>query len=204
MKGALRAIIFDFGGVLLDWDPRNLYRRFFPEQPEAMEAFLAEINFSEWNAAQDGGRPLAEGVRELSSRFPQYAYLARAYHKYWEASINGPVPGSADILQRLKTRGFALYGLSNWSSETFPIARAKYEIFNLFDDIVISGEAGLIKPDPAIFTHLLRRIGRLPGECLFIDDSLPNVQCADRMGFAAVHFRNGEQLQSDLIARGVL
>lgn len=199
-----RAIVFDFGGVLLDWDPHNLYRRFFPNGPEALDAFMAEIDFPAWNTAQDGGRPFAEGVRELSARFPHYTHLIRAYPIYWEASIKGLVPRSADILRRVKSRGFNVYGLSNWSSETFPIARRKYPIFDLFDDILISGEAALIKPDASIFSLLLRRIGRQPQECLFIDDHLPNVESARQIGFDTVHFLNAAQLELELAARGVL
>jgi 2-haloacid dehalogenase len=112
----IKAIIFDFGGVLLDWDPRYLYQRYFPEQPGAMEQFLAEINFYEWNAQQDKGRSFADGIAELSAQFPWHAHLIQAYFDCWEDSISGPITGTVDILHRLKQNGAPLYGLSNWSS----------------------------------------------------------------------------------------
>src|SRR5512138_1512776 len=114
----IQAIVFDFGGVLLEWNPRHLYRRFF-DDPRKIDDFLAEVHFSEWNEHQDKGRPFAEGVAELSGRFPHYAHLIRAYHEHWEESVPGPIEGSVEILRALKKAGRRVYGLSNWSSETF-------------------------------------------------------------------------------------
>jgi len=204
MKSEIKAIIFDFGGVLLDWDPRNLYRRYFPKNPEAMEQFLNEIKFMEWNMHQDRGRPFKEGVAILSSQFPQYSHLIRAYHENWEESIGGEIPGMVEILKSLKQKGYLLYGLSNWSGETFPIARRKYPFFDLFDDIVLSGEVRLVKPELAIFNLLLARIGRSARECLLIDDSDINISVARELGFMTIHFKSEAQLKSDLSRIGIL
>ncbi|HMD82782.1 MAG TPA: hypothetical protein VKE92_15805, partial [Anaerolineales bacterium] len=135
----IKAIIFDYGNVLLDWNPRYVYRRYFPDDPERIENFLREINFMEWNAHQDRGRPFEEGVAILSEQFPQHADLIRAYHENWTDSVGEPLAGTVEILNQLKLAGFPLYGFSNWSAETFPYARAKYNFFDLFDDMVISG-----------------------------------------------------------------
>jgi 2-haloacid dehalogenase len=194
----ITTIIFDYGGVLLEWDPRHLYRRFFPNQPEAMEQFLTEINFVDWNAQQDKGRPFAEAVESLSAEFPQYADLIRAYDELWEESLTGAITGSIEILKQLKAMKYPLYGLSNWSEETFLRARHKYDFFNLFDDMVISGEVKMIKPEPEIFHHALQKFGKNANECIYIDDSLPNVQQAQKMGFETVHFQSPEQLRVSL------
>ena len=197
MSQTIKAIIFDFGNVLLEWNPRHVYRRFFQSEEE-MEKFLHDVDFTDWNLQQDKGRPFAEGVSELSKQFPQYAELIQAYHDNWIHSIGNSLTGTIEIMKRLKRAGYQLYGLSNWSAETFPMARRKYDFFNLLDDIVISGEVGAIKPEPAIFEIMLKRIGRPAAECLFIDDALANIEAARAMGFATVHFQSPEQLENEL------
>jgi 2-haloacid dehalogenase len=198
MASQIKAIIFDFGNVLLEWNPRYLYQRYFPNDPEGMERFLAEVNFAEWNLQQDKGRPFAEGVAILSEKFPHYAPLIRAYHDNWTDSIGAAYNGTIEILKNLKQVGYPLYGLSNWSAETFPFAREKYNFFDLFDDFVISGEVGHVKPDPEIFQIMLGKIGKPAQECLFIDDSLTNIDQAQKMGFATIHFQSPEQLETRL------
>jgi len=201
---SIKTIIFDFGNVLLEWDPRFLYRRYFPNDEEGMENFLKEIKFMEWNAQQDKGRPFGEGIAILSGEFPQHANLIQEYHDHWQDSIGDAIAGSVEILKRLKNKGYPLYGLSNWSAETFPYALSKYDFFHLFDDMVISGRVGLVKPDPAIYNLLLEKIGKPAGECLFIDDSSANIQQAERMGFVAIHFTSPLQLEDELIQKGIL
>ena len=200
----IKAIIFDYGNVLLDWNPRYVYRRYFPDDPERIENFLREINFMEWNAHQDRGRPFEEGVAILSEQFPQHADLIRAYHENWTDSVGEPLAGTVEILNQLKLAGFPLYGFSNWSAETFPYARAKYNFFDLFDDMVISGAVGFVKPEPEIYHIMLDKIGRPAQECLFIDDSLPNIQQANKIGFATIHFQSPAQLEEELKQRGLL
>jgi 2-haloacid dehalogenase len=198
MKSDIKAIIFDFGGVLLEWDPRHLYKRYFPGQPQAMDQFLSEINFYEWNSQQDRGRPFAEGIADLSAQFPQHAHLIQAYYDHWEDSITGAITGTVDILRTLKDKGFPLYGLSNWSAETYPRARRKYPFFDLFDEIILSGDVKLNKPDPMIFTLLLSKIKYSAPECILIDDSQPNVEVAKSLGFNTIHFKSPSQLRSEL------
>ena len=200
----IKAIIFDYGNVLLDWNPRNVYRHYFPNDPEAMEQFLQEVNFMEWNAHQDKGRPFVEGVAILSEQFPQHADLIRAYHEHWVDSIGEAFTGTVEILKQLKQAGYPLYGFSNWSAETFPFAREKYDFFDLFDDMVISGAVGFVKPEPEIYQIILDKIGRPAGECLFIDDSLPNINQANTMGFATIHFKSPVQLEQELKDLGLI
>ncbi len=196
-QNTFQSIIFDFGGVLLDWNPHNLYRRYF-NNPHEIDQFLSEINFPEWNLQQDKGRPFSQGVAELSAKFPKYSQLIHAYSENWGESIVGPITGTIGILKSLKNAGYAIYGLSNWSSETFPIAYEKYDFFKLFDGIIISGEVKLVKPDPAIFEIMLKMINHPAAECLLIDDSAPNIATAEMLGFTAIHFKSPEQLELEL------
>jgi len=198
MSTTIKAIIFDFGGVLLHWDPRNLYRRYFPNQPQAMDNFLAEINFYNWNAEQDKGRTFSEGNAKLIEQFPHYAGLIEAYFENWEDSITGAIEGTVNILKILKQKGYPLFGLSNWSTETYPRVCKKYPFFDLFDDILLSGEVKLIKPDQAIFNLLLTKIGYAAPDCLLIDDSKPNIDTANKLGFVSILFTSPEELHTEL------
>ena len=197
-------VVFDFGGVLLDWDPRHLYRKLFDDDDAAMERFLAEVNFSEWNHEQDKGRPFAEGIAELSGQYPQHATLIATFGERWEESIAGPITGSVEILEALKQKDFPLFGLSNWSAETFQRIRPEHEFLNWFDDIVLSGEVGLAKPDPAIYRVLLEQVNDSADKCLFIDDSEANVVAARELGFMTIHFESPQQLRLELSTRGLL
>jgi 2-haloacid dehalogenase len=170
-----------------------------------MEEFLAEIEFMKWNAHQDKGRPFAEGVALHSKKFPHHAHLISAYQEYWQEAITGAIEGTVEILREVKEKGYAVYGLSNWSAETFPFIRREYDEFlSLLDDIVISGEVKLIKPEPEIFEFFLQKIGRDANECLFIDDSEPNIITAQKIGFDTVHFDSPEQLKTELQNRRIL
>jgi 2-haloacid dehalogenase len=203
MPTSLTTIIFDFGGVLIEWDPRNLYRRYF-DTPQAMEAFLSEVDFNAWNTCQDKGRPFAEGVAELSGKFPQHARLIHAFQEHWEESVGEPIPATIEIMKKLKQAGWRVYGLSNWSAETFPITRRKHNFFDLLDGYLISGEVKLVKPDPAIFQVMLDKIGCTAQECLFIDDNLSNIESARRLGIPSIHFQSPAQLEMDLKALNIL
>jgi len=204
MNKLIKAIIFDYGNVLLEWNPRNVYQRYFPNDPAGMENFLQEVDFMNWNARQDKGRSFKEGVADLSKQFPHYSHLIQAYHDNWKDSIGTASWGTVEIMKQLKQKGYMLYGLSNWSAETFPIARAKYDFFNLLDDMVISGAVGYVKPEPEIYRLMLDKIKRPARECLFIDDSLPNILQANTMGFNTIHFTAPEQLKTDLTQMGLL
>ena len=159
---------------------------------------MAEIDFFEWNAHQDKGRTFAEGIAIHSAKFPQYAHLIQAYYDHWEDSITGAITDTVDIVQLFKEKGFPLFCLSNWSAETFPRARRKYPFFDMFDDIILSGEVKLNKPDPAIFNLLLNKTGYSAPECILIDDAQPNIDTAKKLGFVAAHFTNPENLKTEL------
>lgn len=201
---SINAIIFDFGGVIINWDPHQLYNKYFGNDTHAIDAFLAEIHFPSWNLLQDQGRPFSLGVKELSARFPQYSHLIQAYDEEWELSITGVIPGMVETLERFKAAGYHLYGLTNWSAEKFLSIKGKYKIFDFFEDIVVSGEVKLIKPDPAIFSLLLQRIHRQAYECLLVDDSQHNLEIAQKMGFSTMHFTSPNQFESELERTGVL
>lgn len=198
LSSQYQAIVFDFGGVLIDWDPRCLYRRYFNGNEAAMEDFLEEIGFTEWNREQDKGRPFDVAVAELSRQFPHYTDLIRAYDEDWEESIIGTIQPTVELLYKLKESGRPLYGLSNWSEEKFQLTRPKYAFFDCFDEIVVSGEVKLLKPDPRIFEVFLERINHNADECVFIDDSEANIAAADQLGFKAIHFQSAGRLERDL------
>ncbi len=197
MTSHITAIIFDFGNVFVKWDAHALYKRFLPT-PEAVDSFLREIHFAEWNARQDAGRSFKEGIAVLSSEFPQYADLIQAYDTYWEESITETLNGTIEIAHALKNAGWPLYLLSNFSVEKFYLMQIRYGFLRLFDDTIISGEHKVNKPDAAIYHLTLNRIGREARECLFIDDSLPNIEAARKLGFHTILFQSPEQLEQEL------
>jgi 2-haloacid dehalogenase len=196
-------VIFDFGGVLVDWDPRYLYRSLLDDDA-AIAAFLAEIGFVEWNLGLDAGRSWPEAVAELVARHPARAPLIHAFHQRWSDALRGPIDGSVAILGELKRAGTPLYGLTNWSHETFPIARQRYEFFSWFDGIVVSGEERLVKPDPRLYARLLERYDIAPRRAVFIDDNRRNVDAAIALGIHGVHFEDPAQLRDQLVALGLL
>jgi len=193
----ITAIIFDLGNVLINWEPHNLYKRFFPNSSE-IDRFLEEIQFAEWNAHQDAGRPFQEGVRELSSRFPHYADLIQAYDTYWPESLPSTNPETIKIARDLKQAGWPLFLLSNFSAEKFKIVREQHDFFEIFDKLIISGEHRIIKPNPAIFHLTLDKIDRKAEECLFIDDTSKNIQTAESLGFQVIHYQSPTQLRREL------
>ncbi len=198
------AIVFDFGGVLVDWDPHYVYRPYFNGDDAAIDRFMQEIGFHEWNLQQDGGRSFDDGVAMLSAQFPQYAHLIHAYHECYEDAIVGPVAGTVEIVRACKAAGYPLYGLSNWAQEKFDLIRPKYDFFECFDDILISSTVNLVKPDPRIFEIFLKRIGRQAEECVYIDDSAANATEADRLGFITIRFESPRQLAAELDRLNVL
>lgn len=188
---------------MIDWNPRYLYRRLFNGDEAAMERFLGEVCTQEWNARQDAGRPLTEAMAELAARHPHHRELIEAYYGRWPEMLAGPIHGTVNVLEELNERGYYLCALSNWSAETFPLARGRFEFLDRFRTIVLSGEERLIKPDPAIFQVLLRRIGRRAEECLFIDDVPANARAARQLGFGAIEFTSPEELRVRLREHGV-
>ncbi|RPI28710.1 MAG: HAD family phosphatase [Acidobacteria bacterium] len=203
IRNGKMALVFDFGNVLVAWDPRLLYSKLFQNDQE-VEAFLSEIAFFDWNLKQDKGRNFKKGVQELCSLFPHRAELIRAYDERWEESLGGPIKGTVEILGQLREAGYPLYGLSNWSVEKFDLIRHRYPFFGWFDDILVSGEVGIVKPDPRVYELMLERVGKPAGNCLFIDDSKPNIEVADQLGFQTIHFTSAAQLKEELSRRGLL
>lgn len=193
------AVIFDLGAVLVDWNPRYLYRKIFSDEAE-MEHFLTHVCSPDWNIQQDAGRPFAEATRLLAEQHPKYSREIHAFHERWAEMIPGPIQGTVDILEQLHQEGFYLAALSNWSAETFPIARERFDFFDCFAEIVLSGEEHCIKPDSEIYHILLERTGLKASECIFIDDSLPNIEAAITLGFQALHFENPIKLRQQLAA----
>lgn len=197
MPSRFDLLIFDLGGVLVDWDPRHLYRDHF-DDTAAMERFLAEVLTPEWNRQMDAGKPFADAVRELSAQHPAHAHHIGLWHTDWERTLAGALDASVALLRRLHRRGHRLVALSNWSAETFPVARRRFDFLTCFEDILVSGEHGVAKPDRAIFELACERWGVQPARALFIDDSPANVATARDMGFRAVHFTGPDILQRAL------
>lgn len=201
----MTAVIFDVGGVLIDWNPRHLYRKLFDGDSDgAMERFLAEVCTPEWNLRQDVGRPFAEAVAELTGRFPDHADLIAAYDARWEEMVPGAHDETIEIVRELKARGTPLYCLTNFSTEKFPLMRRRFDVFDLFDGIVVSAEIGMVKPDPAVYRYLVERFGLEAPSCLFVDDVEANVAAASSIGMQAVRYLSSQQLRHDLQMRGAL
>jgi 2-haloacid dehalogenase len=198
----INTIIFDFGGVLIDWNPRYMYRDEFEESSE-MEHFLSNVCTDDWNLQQDKGRSLAEGTRVLQDKFPAHVAKIQLYYDQWEKMIKGDIPQNVTVLRILKEK-YKVYGLTNWSAETFPIVFERYSFFKLFDGIVISGEEKMIKPDKKIFELMLERYHLEAKNSLFIDDNKNNIQAAKEMGFNTIHILERTDLKTELHELGLI
>jgi 2-haloacid dehalogenase len=196
-------IIFDLGGVLIDWDPRYLYQKIFSDRDQ-MEYFLEHICSPSWNAQMDRGYPFESAVAELSGLHPQYTEEIRAFNDRWEEMVIGPIPGSVKILEEVKEAEYPLAALSNWSGETFPLVAHQFDFLKWFDPLVVSGEVNMIKPDAEIFQYLLGELGRDAGDCIFIDDSIANIRAARALGFVTIHFSSADQLRGQLESLEIL
>ena len=199
-----RVVVFDLGGVLIDWDPRHLYRKLLAGDEGAMELFLATVCSHEWNRCQDAGRSFAEGARLLKAEYPDRAELIDAYGTRFDEMIAGPIDGSIEILAELRDRSTPLYGLTNWSAETYPVARKRFAFLRWFRGILVSGEVGLIKPDPRIFALLIERFGIDPQRTVYIDDVEANIAAARPFSIHAIHFTTPARLREELVALGLL
>jgi 2-haloacid dehalogenase len=201
---AVTAVVFDLGGVLIDWDPRYLYRSLFDGDEAAMETFLATVCTPEWNRRQDAGRSWSEAVAELVARHPDQRELIVAYHERWSETLGDAIEATVEILAELRATGIGLFALSNWSAETFPIARLRYPFLEWLDGIVISGEVGSAKPGAGIFEALLERHGLAAGEILFVDDTAENVAAAEALGIRSIRFTDGPALRRELVSLDLL
>ena len=196
-------VVFDLGNVLIRWNPRNLYRKLFGDDEQAMETFLSEVCSTDWNERQDAGRSWQEAIDEAIARHPTHETLIRAYRERWEEMLGGALEETVEILEELHAKQVRLLALTNWSAETFPIALERFAFLDKFEGILVSGAEGIIKPAPQIFQLLKSRYQFEGHHAVFIDDHAPNIEGARREGFNALQFSNAGQLRKDLAALGL-
>ena len=194
----LRAIIFDLGGVLIDWNPRYVYREVFDSE-EKVEWFLSHICSMDWNEQQDAGSSIAKGIEEKVAEFPEWEKEIRIYYDRWTDMLAGPIPGTVAVLRELKKDpSLKLYALTNWSAELFPVALQRYDFLHWFEGIVVSGVEKCRKPLPEFFQILFDRYQVEPSRSLFIDDNLANIKGAQALGMNAIAFKDPERLTREL------
>lgn len=204
MSGKINTIIFDLGGVLIDWNPRYLYRKIFKTEEE-VTWFLENICTGEWNDQQDGGRSFEEATKELIQKHPEWEEPITAWYGRWRETIAGPIEGTVQILKEIKeSKKYALYALTNWSAETFPWALDNFDFLHWFEGIVVSGVEKSRKPLPDFFQILFDRYAIKPSEALFIDDNLHNIDGAKAFGMNTITFKSSEQLLKDLQERKLI
>ena len=199
MKNKIDTIIFDLGGVLIDWNPEYVYKDVFNGDQQKVDWFLNNICTSDWNVEQDAGRTLSEGTEILVNQFPEHEKLIRIFYDRWEDMIGGVIKETEDILYNLKHQDkYNLYALTNWSHETFHVPLKRYDFFNNFEGIVVSGDEKTRKPFPDIYHTTLKRFDLTPENCIFIDDNQDNIITANKLGINGVLYKNTEQLIADL------
>ncbi len=198
------SIIFDLGGVLIDWNPSYVFNRLINDE-EKRRQFFAEICTSDWNEEQDAGRSLREATELLVNRHPEWKEYIEAYYGRWEEMLGGAMEETVEIFRELKASGrYRIYALTNWSAELFPIALDRYPFLHWFDGRVVSGEEKMRKPFPEFYQLTLDRFGLQPEEVLFIDDNLRNIEAAARMGIPGIRFQSAAQLRTELVRKGIL
>jgi len=204
MKQSIDTIIFDLGGVLIDWNPRHLYRKIFKTEEE-MEWFLGNVCTSDWNEKQDAGRSFEEATNELLGKFPEYETPIRAWYDRWKETMNGPITGTVEILSQIRdSKKYRLYALTNWSDQTFPWALENFDFLHWFEGIVVSGHEKTRKPFPEFYQILLDRYKIDPTKSIFIDDVPRNILGGQAVGIAGVYFQSPSQLKLELQNLGVL
>jgi 2-haloacid dehalogenase len=200
----IKTIIFDLGGVLIDWNPRYLYRQLMESEAE-MEAFLQNVTTSDWNEEQDAGRPLAEATTLLIKQHPDKEALIRAFYDQWTEMLGGPISETVEILQRLKEQQqYDLFALTNWSAETWPLAVERYDFLGWFQGVLVSGQEKMRKPASAFYLLLEERFPLQLSSALFIDDNLRNVQAATALGLRSIHYMSPAQLKVALATHGIV
>ena len=183
----IEAVIFDLGNVLIPFNPRWLFRKILPDEV-SIDRFFEETSFDAWNLEMDAGRSFADGIAAHGRRFPHHRALFKAFFERWHETVGEPITESVDMLQTLQRKGIRTYALTNFSAETFPLAVARFPFLSEFDGAVVSGDEGVIKPDPAIYQLLMQRYSITPSRAVFIDDKLENVEAARRLGLHGIHF----------------
>ena len=200
--GKIKNIVFDFGGVLIDWNPVYLYKNVFATEEE-LNFFLENVCRYDWNLLQDEGRPLAEATHLLQQKFPEYTKEIALYYDRWEEMLGGTIDENTQLIKPLKEK-YNLYGLTNWSAETLPLAMQRYDFFQDLKGIIVSGEEKIVKPDKRLYHILLDRYDLLAEESLFIDDNAVNIETARELGFQTMHFANGSNLGKWLQENNIL
>lgn len=200
----IKAVVFDFGGVLIDWNREYLYRHLIPDDTER-RWFLDNVCKMEWVVQQDGGQTIEEGTAELIALYPEHEALIRAFYARWPEMVSGVMEEGVALVDRLEAASVPLFGLTNWSAETFPYAWERFDVLRKFREIVVSGRVGLVKPDPQIFDLMRMEIEKqLPGirpeELVFIDDNLKNAQAATALGWHGVHYTGAADTETKLRA----
>lgn len=202
--GKINTIVFDLGGVLIDWNPLYVYRTIF-KTDEEIQWFFDNICTHDWNEEQDAGRPIKEGNELLIRKFPEHKENILAYYDRWTEMLGGPIGGTVDIFRELKANpALKTYALTNWSAETFPIALERYDFLHWFDGRVVSGEEKTRKPFKVIYETLISRFNINPEEAVYLDDNMRNLHPAKDLGFSTIHFQNPEQFRKELSELGVL
>jgi 2-haloacid dehalogenase len=202
MTASLITVVFDLGNVLLDWDPRRLYRNLI-EDPAQLDHFLADICSFEWHYQQDRGRPVEEATAEMQAAHPEHAELIGAFYSRWPEMTAGALPATVDIMRELRDAGVRLIGLTNWPAGIFAPALDRFEFLSWFEGIVVSGEEKLAKPDPAIFEVLLDRYGVDPATAVYVDDTPHHVATATSLGLTGFRFTDAVTLRRDLASVGL-
>lgn len=200
----MNTVVFDLGGVLVDWDPRYLLRDVMPGREAEMEAILTDVLNHEWNLERDKGDSWSAAIEALVAEHPRWAEVFRAYDERWAETLRGAHEDTVAILRDLHERSVPLYALSNWSAQKFPYAEERFEWLEWFDGIVVSGRVKLIKPDAAIFHYLMDTFDLEAGDIFFVDDHEPNVISARSLGICTHHFQDAAKLRADLRANGLL
>ena len=194
----IQTIIFDLGGVLIDWNPEYVYLKEFNGDRIKMKWFFENICTSSWNEQQDGGKLMKEATKERVKLFPEYKKLIEMFYGRWEEMLKDEISGTVKIIQDLKKNNYRLIALTNWSAETFPIAIKKYKFLELFEGIVVSGEIKMLKPFKEIYDYTIEKYNLDPKKCVFIDDRLNNVEGAIKCGIKAIQFESPKKLIIDL------
>lgn len=201
----VKNIIFDLGGVLIDWNPEYVYLDAFKGNRKKMEKFFDEVCTFDWNENQDAGYPLANATEDRIALFPEQADLIRMYYGRWEEMLRGSISGTVSILKKIVSNNdYRVFALTNWSAETFPIALKRFDFLHWFEGIVVSGTEKTRKPFPEIYETTLERYDLKACESIFIDDNERNVAAANQLGIQTIKFLNPHQLEKDLKTKEIL
>jgi len=202
---AINTVIFDLGGVLIDWNPNYVFHDTYFESPEKRKHFFEKICTPDWNEEQDAGRSIVEATQLLVQQHPEWETAIRDFYGQWTRMLGGPITGTVDIFRDIKEKGnHKIYALTNWQSSLFEIALVRYNFLHWFDGRVVSGDEKTRKPFPEFYQRLLNRYHVKPSEAVFIDDNLRNVRAAEDLGIRSIHFQSPENLREELLKLGVL